>query len=917
MKKYSKTTTTTVAKRVAVLLCMCGLLFNMQASQAQCPTLGGFTGMSGDFSVCPGMTLTYTLNPVANATSYKWYLPPGATINGQNPYTTTSNVVTVNFGAFYASPGNLCVTATNGCVTSASYCKTLTAAGAPSGASTITGSIYACAGQTLTYSVTNTVNRIYDWTVPNNAVVLSGQGTSTVSVKFNAGFNGGNICVRVGNGCVYSAFRCMSLYASLPGTPLAITGPDNVCGGQTATFSTNAGNAVPVTTYTWSAPPGSVITGQGTNTVQITFASNYGSGNVAVKAGNGCGNSGDRVLLVRSTPPTPQPVTGIAAGICNGTTPYAVQPDPYAIAYNWTLTGPGTITSGQGSSNVNVNYPPSFVSGKICVTITNNCATSGARCVNTSKNVDIAKDPTPTVSCNGTSAMFTVKGVGMNLQYQWRKNGVPLVNGGHISGADKDTLLFTPADSLDAANYDVIVSTTCSSQKTSQTAGLAIKQVPVKPAAISGASPVTCPGTTGVVYSVPLQADATGFSWGASQGVEILNGQGTDAVVLKFDSTTNSGYRVYVFGTNECGIGHDSSSSWTRFSISTPTITGQARVCNNLSGITYSTQLIQGANNYNWNVPAGATLVSGQGTNSISVNFGAGYTGGDVTVAASNICYTTPVKKFATVIDVPGTPTSLSGQLFGTCNTQLSYAAGNSNYASSYSWTLPPNATISSGAGTNNVGINFANPGNGTYSLCVAGSNYCRTGAQRCITVRGVPEKPAAINANPTSFCANQSGVQFSTPGGIGTNIYNWLLPSGSIITTGQGTTSIVANMGSANGNVVVTGSNACGSSGSRTLPTNMNCREAGDELNGNAHAIKIFPNPADDMVKISFNAKDQASYNITVYDILGKKVVAEGGITKVGLNEHTVNVTKLTKGIYIVALENIDGSAKLKLEVK
>ncbi|MWB94140.1 family 16 glycosylhydrolase [Flavobacterium sp. GA093] len=60
-------------------------------------------------------------------------------------------------------------------------------------------------------------------------------------------------------------------------------------------------------------------------------------------------------------------------------------------------------------------------------------------------------------------------------------------------------------------------------------------------------------------------------------------------------------------------------------------VTGDAKVYTNETNKTYSVNTIAGAT-YNWTVPAGATITSGQGTNTITVNWGT--TGGDVSVAA-------------------------------------------------------------------------------------------------------------------------------------------------------------------------------------------------------------------------------------------------------------------------------------------
>ena len=59
----------------------------------------------------------------------------------------------------------------------------------------------------------------------------------------------------------------------------------------------------------------------------------------------------------------------------------------------------------------------------------------------------------------GQNAALTVaaNGFGNTLTYQWRKNGVPMVNDGTISGVTTPTLSFTPTLQRDTASYDVLV----------------------------------------------------------------------------------------------------------------------------------------------------------------------------------------------------------------------------------------------------------------------------------------------------------------------------------------------------------------------------------------------------------------------------------------------------------------------------
>jgi len=58
----------------------------------------------------------------------------------------------------------------------------------------------------------------------------------------------------------------------------------------------------------------------------------------------------------------------------------------------------------------------------------------------------------------GRTATFHVNAVGSALQFHWRSNGIPLINGGNLWGSLTDTLTITNVTAANAATYDVVVS---------------------------------------------------------------------------------------------------------------------------------------------------------------------------------------------------------------------------------------------------------------------------------------------------------------------------------------------------------------------------------------------------------------------------------------------------------------------------
>ena len=69
----------------------------------------------------------------------------------------------------------------------------------------------------------------------------------------------------------------------------------------------------------------------------------------------------------------------------------------------------------------------------------------------------IIEQPEELITARGDQACFSVSvdgGVG-DINYQWRRDGYDLIDGGNISGSSTDTLCIDPASSSDEGLYDV------------------------------------------------------------------------------------------------------------------------------------------------------------------------------------------------------------------------------------------------------------------------------------------------------------------------------------------------------------------------------------------------------------------------------------------------------------------------------
>ena len=121
---------------------------------------------------------------------------------------------------------------------------------------------------------------------------------------------------------------------------------------------------------------------------------------------------------------------------------------------------------------------------------------------------------------DGVTLYVNAQGVGA-LDYQWRRDGEPLIDGGHISGATTDTFLLDPVSLTDAGTYDVVVTDQCRS-KLSLPALLTVSaaQPNLRPTAFSGPDPADAGSTILLQWSV------------VNDGGAIANGPWTDTVYL-------------------------------------------------------------------------------------------------------------------------------------------------------------------------------------------------------------------------------------------------------------------------------------------------------------------------------------------------------------------------------------------------
>ncbi|MEI6822410.1 MAG: T9SS type A sorting domain-containing protein [Bacteroidota bacterium] len=168
--------------------------------------------ITGITTVCQGQnSVTYNVPAIANATSYIWALPTGAT------GTSTSDSIIINFGTT-ATNGNIIVKGHNSCGDGNSSVLSITVNPLPASAGIISGLAKVCQGQNyLTYSIPIIDNATtYIWTLPNGAIGSS--DSNSVIVNYDTSYISGIISVKGTNSCGNGNSSNLSVIRHIPDT---------------------------------------------------------------------------------------------------------------------------------------------------------------------------------------------------------------------------------------------------------------------------------------------------------------------------------------------------------------------------------------------------------------------------------------------------------------------------------------------------------------------------------------------------------------------------------------------------------------------------------------------------------------------------------------------------------------------------
>ena len=108
-----------------------------------------------------------------------------------------------------------------------------------------------------------------------------------------------------------------------------------------------------------------------------------------------------------------------------------------------------------------------------------------------------------------------------------------------------------------------------------------------------------------------------------------------------------------------------------------------------------------------------------------------------------------------------------------------------------------------------------------------------------------------------------------------------------------------------------VTASNGCGTSSATAYVVGAGtCRLAGDKEMADVLKASVYPNPSNGHMTLQYNSPLKANYQLKFTDLAGRIVYSESLAGVEGMNQHTLDMSKLAKGMYKLSIENEDGQS-------
>ncbi len=520
---------------------------------------------------CIGESLNIIIIATGTNLTYQWY-KDGAPVGTDNP--------AYNIPAFAAGDAGVYrCEITNGCGTVVSD-NAVISSGIATNITAHPVSASRCTGNDVSFFVAANGSDL-TWQWKKDGVIISddsritGSNTNSLSITgiLISDF-GTYTCNVIGScGTITSNGAVLTVYH-----PVSITSqPANLtaCNGDNAVFTVTAtGDNL---TYSWQKNGLPIVPAQTSSSLVLTGVDNSHEGIYNCIVSNSCSfeisTSADLVVndnLIINTHPSS--VTQCEGTNVSFTVAAAGPPD---ITYQWYKDGNLLLNnariSGAGSAVLDINSIVPADAGSYSCRLSSSCGfdESDIAVLTVQKNVSITVSPVSFSVLTGSTASFTVVASGDITGYQWRKDGVDLINGGNISGALTPNLTVSNTTSADEGAYTCFVTGICNSIP-SNPANLTVltsSSITVQPVA----SVTVCEGGS-INLFISTSGSGHTYQW-KKDGINVVNGANISGATTS--SLTISGLTVANQGAYTCLVDAVESSTPSTVIINQSTVITQ------------------------------------------------------------------------------------------------------------------------------------------------------------------------------------------------------------------------------------------------------------------------------------------------------------------------------------------------------
>ncbi|MDQ3051718.1 MAG: T9SS type A sorting domain-containing protein [Bacteroidota bacterium] len=604
----------------------CGPGSGAISATASGATINWYANSSGGASLGTGTVFN---TPVINTTT-SYYAEATTSVSGYSGY-ATPNANTIGSGGFFTSAQYLIFDAIQNftLVSVKVYAQSATSttvelrnstgallnsqvASIPAGESRITLNWPITAGSDLrlTRSGSASLYRnnggvVYPYAIPNYlSIKSSSAGTAFYYFFYDWEISTPNLV------CVSNRVPATFSIYNIPN--VGVSGNTSICNGASTTLT-----ATGAVSYSWSP-----AAGLSTTTGSSVSANPASTTTYTVTGTNAAGCTKAQSITV-NVGVLPNVTLSSYSAVCHNSASFPLTGgSPSGGIYSGTGVSGGNFspsTAGVGTHTITYTYSSGGCSADATSTITvNNC-----NCNVPGKPGNIYGTASP---CPGTTINYYVTNQTYVSNYTWTAPANTTI----ISGQGTNSIMLAIGANYSSGSLCVVASNVCGSAPAK--CKTLTKIVSRTPGNIQGQFFGNC--QTVVNLSVNAVAGALSYNWTLPSGTTYISGQGTNAISF----STNVGFvsgLVCVTSFNGC-TNSTSRCAWVYAGPPKPVITGPATACVNQTGVTYSVQPVYGATTYTWSVPSGSSIVSGQGTTSIVVNFGS--LAGKIGCTAKNVC---------------------------------------------------------------------------------------------------------------------------------------------------------------------------------------------------------------------------------------------------------------------------------------